>query len=67
MIIVIDIDFWINKILVSGIPYLTLSGEEKMRAKLDEKLKQQESLATTPNNRHVAIPNDQKEFMQSIL
>jgi len=59
--------FDFNKLFKEGIPYLTLSGEEKMRAKLDEKLKQQESLATTPNNRHVAIPNDQKEFMQSIF
>lgn len=39
-----------------------------MRAKLDEKLKHRESLSNTPNNQQpTVIPDDKKEFMESVL
>jgi len=60
--------FDFNKLFKEGITYLSISGEEKMKAKVEERLKQRESVSNTPNNQQpTTIPTEQKDFMENIF
>jgi hypothetical protein len=54
--------------IISGIPYLTLADEERLRALIEEKQKAASTAASTPTSNHIPnIPTEQKSFMESIL
>ena len=54
--------------IISGIPYLTLADEERLRGLMEEKQKAASTAASTPTSNHIPnIPSEQKSFMESTL